>query len=75
MQRLAERAGLNIEYLFHDSTELQFYGSEQYKSDVPFNHGGTTIFSDVRLRDWAFQAEQLNARDDGDHAVFILSQR
>ena len=54
---------------------MQFYGSELYKSDVPFNDGGTPIFSDVRLRDWAFQAEQLNARDDGDHAVFILSPR
>jgi SAM-dependent methyltransferase len=79
MALLAARAGLRIDASFDDSTAFQFWGSEQYRNDVPlrdrrsFAEAGTSdLFTSEELAAWERSAKQLNAARDGDSACFVL---
>jgi SAM-dependent methyltransferase len=76
---LAAGAGLEVVDVIHDSTGLQFWGSEQYARDIP--HGDPRsvatdsdhpIFSRAELRRFEEQARELNRRGAGDQACFYL---
>jgi SAM-dependent methyltransferase len=68
---VAERAGLRVVKTADDSSALQFWASELYRQGIPFteNHG----FADERIQAWERKADSLNRRNEGDHAIFILT--
>lgn len=76
---LAGEQGFVVERIVYDSTALQFWGSEQYRLDIPLNdprsheysHAGT-VFEAAQIDDWCRQAEQLNSEGEGDQACFYL---
>ena len=79
MRVLAERAGMVVERVAHDSTAFQFWGSEQYRRGLPLAPGAEGreawdrgLFSRAQMRAFAREAERLNALGRGDQAVFVL---
>ena len=75
----AEEAGFTIEKIVYDSTPFQFWGSEQYRMDIPLNDprsmnvpGAESLFGDEQLEDWSLRAEKLNRAGEGDQASFYL---
>jgi SAM-dependent methyltransferase len=79
-RELAASCGFKTEKVIYDSSSFQFWGSEQYRLDVPLNdprsHNGQNgkIFSDREIYEWQKKAEKLNANDLGDQAAFYLQR-
>ena len=71
LELAAREAGLRVERVVHDSTALQFYGSEAYRRDVPLA-AAATLYSPAEMRVFERRAAELNARGDGDQACFYL---
>lgn len=78
---LAQKAGLEITKTVYDSTAFQFWGSIQYKNDIPLHdersyasNPDTSIFSDQDIEKFREQAAELNKLGKGDQAVFILKK-
>lgn len=71
LRRVAEAAGLALAAVEHDSTELQFVGSELYRRDVPLAEG-EAAFSRGEVRRFRRRAEELNRAGRGDSAAFYL---
>lgn len=77
---LARTAGLTLEDVVYVSGPFQFWGSEQYRRDIPLRDprsyaggdAGASIFSAGDIRTFARRARELNAANDGDEAVFYL---
>ncbi|KXK05454.1 MAG: type 11 methyltransferase [Acidobacteria bacterium OLB17] len=76
---LAASAGLNVTDVEYDSTAMQFWGSEQYRRDIPLNdprshdHGREgTVFPAGQIREWEAAAWRLNEERRGDQACFYL---
>ena len=76
---VAHRVGFRLARVMYDSTEFQFWASEQYRSDIPLNddrsysrdaHGG--LFSRERIETYRQAARRLNATGEGDQAAFFL---
>ena len=81
MKILAENAGLEIKHIVYDSYELQFYGSEQYKRDIPLRAKNSyliepskSIFSKKEIKIFKESAKKLNSKNDGDQAAFYLKK-
>ena len=79
MGSLCCRVGLEVLEVFCDSTEFQFWGSEQYKRGISLNseisyskNPSASVFSDSQIREFARRADELNCESDGDQAVFVL---
>jgi SAM-dependent methyltransferase len=79
MDLLARKTGLKIKRVAYDSTDFQFWGSEQYLLDIPLFdprshhlHPVNSLFSTDKIALFNAKAEQLNAREQGDQAAFIL---
>jgi SAM-dependent methyltransferase len=79
LERLARQAGFAIRDVQYDSSAFQFWGSEQYRLDVPLNdrrgpawNGQSTLFTPQQMRAWEEQAAALNRARTGDHATFFL---
>jgi hypothetical protein len=79
MRLLAQRAGLRVERVFYDSHALQFWGSEQYRRDIPLHdkHSwsqspAAAHFSHRDVVGWHAASQRLNAAGDGDSAGFVL---
>ena len=79
MHLLAGQCGLTIEEVVWDSTDMQFWGSEQYALDVPLNDKRSylfgpegALFTPREIRTWKKEAAMLNRRRAGDQAVFYL---
>ena len=79
MKMLSRKAGFQIFDMEFDSTEFQFWGSEQYLKDIPlFSEKSylvnkeTSIFSQDQIADFNKEAEILNKEGDGDSACFYL---
>jgi SAM-dependent methyltransferase len=76
MEILAERAGLRLGKVVFDSTEFQFWGSEQYQRDIPLHDARSQLSLLKRLRAFGKmrsqrqQAKGLNAQGAGDAACF-----
>ena len=79
IETLAGAAGLELEDVIHDSTGLQFWGSEEYVRDIPHTdprsvarRSPAPIFSRGELRRFEARAKELNRRGEGDQACFYL---
>lgn len=82
MNLLADKVGLKIEKVYYDSSDGQFWGSEQYKLDIPLLADNSyaksrkkSIFSRAQIRKYKDKARQLNKSGFGDLAGFILSAK
>jgi len=78
LDRLAAGAGFENRRLLHDATGFQFWGSEQYRRDVPLrdsrsiaSHPEHPLFDRAELAGFDHRAGELNARGEGDQAVFF----
>ncbi len=76
---LSERCGFIIRDIVFDSTELQFWGSEQYIADISYlaeNSYGVnpekSIFSSEQIKLFREMAKKLNIEQRGDQASFYL---
>jgi len=82
MRFLASKVGLDIENVVYDSTDFQFWGSEEYRKGIAryaensytMNPEGS-IFSKADIQQFRKRAEQLNAEQDGDQACYYLIKR
>ncbi len=81
MEILAKSAGFRIKEIVCDSTEFQFWGSEQYKKDIPLNSDNSysvnpskSIFSKEKIRAFKEKSQKLNLESRGDQAVFYLEK-
>ncbi len=77
--KLAADAGFEVKQTAYDSTAFQFWGSEQYRRDVPlldersyFVNPDHSEFTPEQIAQYTAEAERLNAREAGDQAVFYL---
>jgi hypothetical protein len=76
---LARNAGLQLFDVVFDSTELQFWGSEQYRRDVAMRsersymrNPEAGLFSREEMAAYKASAAALNVRGEGDQACFYL---
>jgi hypothetical protein len=78
---LARACGFEVVRTKYDSTSFQFWGSEQYRMDIPLSdprsvgraNGGTSpIFGRSEIAAWEREAEALNRAEQGDQATFSL---
>ena len=81
LARAAEQAGLRIVQVTYDSTDFQFWGSEQYLRDIPLLGKGSygqglegSIFSPEEIQRYRTLADELNANERGDQAAFYLKR-
>ncbi|MGU3538849.1 methyltransferase domain-containing protein [Methylobacterium sp. A54F] len=79
LAHLARGAGLRVAHVAHDSYDLQFWGSEQYRRDIPlfseesWRWGqGAPLFTPDQIAAWRAAAERLNREGRGDQAAFYL---
>ncbi len=79
MSILAEQAGMTVARVFFDSESFQFWGSEQYRRDIPlrdprsyFENPGTGLFTAAEIKDFERRAKRLNKQGVGDSAGFVL---
>jgi len=76
---LGNQSGLSLYKVIYDSTSFQFWGSEQYKREIPsmdlrsfwINPKGS-IFSKNEIAAYDKQATLLNEQGRGDQAIFYL---
>jgi SAM-dependent methyltransferase len=76
---LAEKAGFTVGEVEYDSTDFQFWGSEQYRNNISLTESGSyqinqkaSRFSKKEIRSFERKATDLNARKTGDQAIFHL---
>lgn len=81
LDRLAAAAGFRRRRLLHDSTGFQFWGSEQYRQDVPLRDPRTglsrpdpALFDRGRLAEFERRARAANDAGEGDQAVFFYQR-
>jgi SAM-dependent methyltransferase len=78
-RHLSHQAGLVLQDITFDSTERQFWGSEQYRKDIPLeaeNSCGVnpkkSMFSAAQIKQFRQRASELNRIGQGDQAAFCL---
>ena len=76
---LVEKAGFKIKKSFFDSTDFQFWGSEQYKKDISLESENSyavnpenSIFTHSDIKKFKLQSQELNDKRLGDQAIFIM---
>lgn len=79
MDALAEQVGFMTEQVLYDSNALQFWGSEQYRQDIPLRDprswaeaAQNSLFTPQQIRAFERRARELNALQQGDQAAFYL---
>lgn len=79
-RQAVERLGLRVAAHYCDSSAFQFWGSEQYRRDIPLNSSRSlsepsheSIFEPWEVAAWQYEAMALNLRGMGDQGVFVLS--
>lgn len=79
MTLLAERSGFTLAETVYDSTDFQFWGSEQYRRGIPLRgersfaeNPRNSIFSKKDIDDFKARAAALNEKQMGDQACFYL---
>lgn len=82
MNMLVEKSSFELVETVYDSTELQFFGSEQCRHGIPFEGEGSwstdrkrSMFQTSIIEDFRDRAEELNRDGDGDQACFYLRRR
>lgn len=81
LETAAKAAGLVVFQTVYDSTAFQFWGSEQYRNDIPLcgerSYAVDPKASPFKTRDirtFARRAKRLNAQKQGDQAAFYLKR-
>jgi SAM-dependent methyltransferase len=79
IRSLANQAGLRVSEVVYDSTEFQFWGSEQYRAGIPLRDARSyarsprrSIFTPEQIAGFRRRAQELNAAGEGDSASFYL---
>lgn len=79
IELLAKANGFTLDKIIYDSTAFQFWGSEQYKKNIPLFdkksysvNKHATIFTELQMAEWKLLAEKLNTEEQGDQACFYL---
>lgn len=81
LRMIADRAGFDVRAVVHDSTAMQFWGSELYLRDIPLTDSrspaaeGPSVFSEAELTHFATQAGELNAAGCGDQLLAVLAPK
>lgn len=80
MDRLAKQTGLQILRVAHDSSAFQFWGSEQYRLDIPLSDPRSYsrdpesgVFSKAEIQSFNEESKRLNEQGRGDQAAFVLA--
>jgi SAM-dependent methyltransferase len=80
MELLAQKTNLVLQAVHYDSAAMQFWGSEQYRQDIGLWESRSycvnpqaSLFSKADIKRFQRQAKELNAKGQGDQAIFILS--
>lgn len=76
---LAEKVNLTVEKIVYDSTDFQFWGSEQYIKNIPltdsnslFVNSKSSVFSHNEIQNFKDKTAKLNQENNGDtFAVFL----
>jgi len=81
-EMLAQNAGFKIVKTEYDSTAFQFWGSEQYKMDIPLYdkrsysvNPGKSFFTNAQIDGYKAKAKSLNNVRMGDQAAFWLCKK
>jgi SAM-dependent methyltransferase len=81
IELLASAYGFYINKIKYDSSELQFWGSEQYKKGIPLRGDKSyattsknSIFTKSQIKGFKKQANDLNLKGLGDQAIFYLKK-
>ena len=79
---LVKKSGLSIQDIVFDSTEFQFWGSEQYKKNIPLlaensysKNPDKSIFTKKEIEKFKKRAKDLNIRKQGDQVAFFLTKK
>jgi len=79
MNLLADQAGFELEEILFDSTEFQFWGSEQHCQGIPLRDRRSfaenpinSIFTKKQIKGFKAKAKELNKKQIGDQACFYL---
>lgn len=79
---LAEQTGFQVADEVFDSTDFQFWGSEQYLKNIPYMDGRSyamnpekSIFTKKQINIFKNKALELNKNQDGDSACFYLYKK
>lgn len=79
LELLAKEAGFTLTDTVYDSSESQFWGSEQYIKDIPLKDTRSygvnpkqSIFTEKEILDFRAKAVALNKKNEGDMACFYL---
>lgn len=77
LEILARQHGLNVQTITCDSSAFQFWGSQQYKKGIALMSAQSLLknkklFSREQMRQWESQAQELNAKLQGDQIVAYL---
>ncbi len=78
---IADKYGFEIIKTEFDSRSIQFWGSEQYKRDIPlmdersfFVNRDNSIFSEDEVEKFEKETERLNKTGEGDQAVLFMKK-
>lgn len=79
---LAEKTKFKIKEIIYDSTEFQFWGSEQYLRGIPLmaknsygENPANSIFSKADIKNYKKMAHKLNMQSQGDHAIIYMAKK
>jgi 2-polyprenyl-3-methyl-5-hydroxy-6-metoxy-1,4-benzoquinol methylase len=81
MNILAMKTGFEIVSSYFDSTEFQFWGSEQYAEGIALTSeksyllDKSNIFTKIQIKEYSDKAQELNEKAAGDQACFILKKK
>jgi 2-polyprenyl-3-methyl-5-hydroxy-6-metoxy-1,4-benzoquinol methylase len=81
-QTLTNEANLHIDKTIFDSTDFQFWASEQYIAGIPLRAENSywvnpkkSIFNQQQINQYRQQAIELNTKKQGDQAAFYLTKQ
>lgn len=76
MEIAGQAAGLHLERTVDDSEAFQFWGSEQYRRDIPLSDPQvfTGMFSKADMKEYRRRAAALNAKSRGDQSAFVFKR-
>lgn len=79
LRNLGKAAGLTLFDIQYDTTEFEFYGSEQYRLNIPLTdpnslwvNAESTVFPENKRREFQELAKQVNANGNAGRACFLF---
>lgn len=79
---LVEKSELKLNDIIFDSTEFQFWGSEQYMQNIPLlaknsylKNPNKSMFTKKEIKEFKKRAKELNIRKQGDQAAFFIVKK